>query len=275
MPTWLDAALAYIPQWLAFQRELLEQPGVSLAIAHNGRVVLESAFGVANQATGEAMTPRHRFRVASHSKTFTTVGILKLVEAGRLRLDDKAGHYVPGLHASVADVSIRELLSNNAGLVRDGRDGGQFNDRRPYLDRDELIADLAVPQPLPAGETMKYSNHGFALAGLIIAAVVKEPYLSWIGREVVAAAGLKETEPDITVGTNTPFASGHTLRVPLGRRLVVPGDNPARAMASAAGYVATTADLARFYSTLVPTAPSSVISAHSRRTDKNYVRFVR
>src|SRR3546814_13420854 len=70
------------------------QPGCVIAIARRGRVVLERAFGVADLATGEPLTPRHRFRVASHSKTFTATGILRLREAGRLRLDDPAGDHV-------------------------------------------------------------------------------------------------------------------------------------------------------------------------------------
>ena len=44
------------------------------------------------------LSPRHRFRVASHSKSFTAAGILKLREQGRLGLDDPAGRYVKGLH---------------------------------------------------------------------------------------------------------------------------------------------------------------------------------
>ena len=92
MADWLTPALAYIPQWIAHQRRLSDMPGIAVAIANRGKVVLNQGFGTANLATGEALTPRHRFRVASHSKTFTAAGILRLREAGRLRLDDAAGH---------------------------------------------------------------------------------------------------------------------------------------------------------------------------------------
>ncbi len=72
----LRSALEYIPSWIDYQRELFDQPGVSLALARNGEVVLEHASGSADLAIGEPLTPRHRFRVASHSKTFTAPGIL-------------------------------------------------------------------------------------------------------------------------------------------------------------------------------------------------------
>ena len=91
MDRWLKGALDYIPSWLDYQMQSTRQPGCLLAIVHRGKVVLERGFGVANLATGEPLTPRHRFRIASHSKSFTAAGILKLREQKRLRLDDPVG----------------------------------------------------------------------------------------------------------------------------------------------------------------------------------------
>ena len=71
MDDWLKAALDYIPRWIEFQMRLTEQPGAVVALAWRGRVVLEQAFGLADAQAGTALTPRHRFRVASHSKSFT------------------------------------------------------------------------------------------------------------------------------------------------------------------------------------------------------------
>ncbi|WP_204278071.1 serine hydrolase, partial [Escherichia coli] len=78
MDGWLKAGLDYVSRWIDYQVQHLAQPGCAIAVAHQGEVVLEAAFGVADLSTGEALTPRHRFRVASHSKTFTAAGILKL-----------------------------------------------------------------------------------------------------------------------------------------------------------------------------------------------------
>jgi CubicO group peptidase (beta-lactamase class C family) len=96
MSDWLRSALEYIPSWIDYQRELFDQPGVSLALARNGEVVLEHASGSADLATGEPLTPRHRFRVASHSKTFTAAGIMLLHEQEKIRLDDRLGACVAG-----------------------------------------------------------------------------------------------------------------------------------------------------------------------------------
>jgi CubicO group peptidase (beta-lactamase class C family) len=265
MDAWLQSATDYIPDWLEFQMRASQLPGCMIAITHCGKVVFEHAFGSANLDTGEKLTPRHRFRIASHSKSFTAAGIMKLRERRKLRLDDPIGQYVKGLHPRVAEASIAQLLSHSAGLTRDGADAGQFVDRRAYLNAKELLADLQQPPVIEAGSRLKYSNHGFGLLGLAIEAITGEPYRDWIAREIVAAAGLRETVPDMPLAKGVPFARGHTPRLPLDRRLIVPGDNSAHAMAAAAGFVSTAADVARFFAQLAPNAKRSVLSAASRR----------
>jgi len=265
MEAWLRPAADYIADWLEFQLAGSQQPGVIIAISHRGEIVAEHGFGVANLDTGEKLTARHRFRIASHSKAFTAAGILKLREQKKLRLDDPIGQYVGGLHGDVAAQTIAQLLSHSAGLARDGADAGQFIDTRPYLTADEVLAELQSAPAIAPNTRFKYSNHGFALAGLVIESVTGESYTTWIKREIVEAAGLRETVPNMPLAKSTPFARGHTRRVPLGRRLVIPGDNPANAMASAAGFVATAADTARFFGQLAPNAKKSVISVASRR----------
>lgn len=265
MEKWLRPALDYVPRWLEFQMQASQQPGCIIAVAYRGKVVLERAFGTANLSTGEALTPRHRFRVASHSKSFTAAGILKLREQRKLKLDDAAGDYVDGLHPAVARVTIAQILSHTAGLVRDGEDAGQFTDRRPYLNEKELRTELKLPLVIAPGSRMKYSNHGYGLLGLVVEAITREPYAKWIKREIVDAAGLTETLPDMPLRRGTPFARGHTGRILAGRRLVIPGDNPCNAIAAAGGFVSTAADIARYFAQLSPSARQSVISAASRR----------
>ncbi len=265
MDRWLGAALDYIPRWLEHQMRLTEQPGCAIAIAQHGRLVLEQAFGHADLVRGEALTPRHRFRVASHSKSFTAAGVLKLREQGRVKLDDRIGSFVGGLHPKVASASLSQLLSHGAGLVRDGADAGQWADRRPFLDAAGVRADLAAGPLITPNTRLKYSNHGYGLIGLAVEAITGERYTDWIAREIVAAAGLTETTPDAPIAVAAPFARGHSAKWPLGRRVVIPGRNPTHALAAATGFVSTAADLARFFASLAPDAKKSVLSADSRR----------
>ena len=262
---WLAPALGYAVSWLGFQREQLQQPGFAVAVAHEGRIVLDHAEGEADLATGEALTPRHRMRIASHSKSFTAAAILALVEEGRLRLDDRCGAHVEGLHPSVGAATIGQLLSHSGGVTRDGPDSGQFLDRVPYRDRDQLIAELSDPSPVEPGMRFKYSNHGYGLLGLVVERVTGAPYAEWVAARILRPAALTETTPDIDGAAGAPLASGHSGRRPLGRRVVIPGRNPTRAMAAAAGFVSTASDVARFFAQLDPAAETSVLSVASRR----------
>lgn len=265
-PDWLAPALAYLPRWLDYQVRSTEQPGCAIAVAWKSEVVLEAAFGHADLAAGEALTPRHRFRVASHSKSFTAAAILKLREQGRLKLDEKVGLYVNGLHPEIASATLAQLLSHSAGIVRDGPDCAYWVDRAPFLDEASLRAELAAAPPIEANTRLKYSNHGFGLAGLVIEAITGEPYSAWVKREIVDAAGLAETLPDARAGGLAgPLARGHSGKALLGRRLAFPGDWPTNALAPATGFVSTAADLARFFAQLSPAAETSILSLASRR----------
>lgn len=264
MPTWLPPALAYIPTWLDYQMRQSEQPGCVVAVAHRGEVLLEQAFGHADLARRERMTPRHRFRVASHSKTFTAAAMLRLREQDRLRLDDRAGQYVEGLHPDVAQATLTQLLSHSAGLFRDGEDSGYWSDNAPFPAQAQIRADLTLPPAITPNTRFKYSNHAFALAGLVIEAVTGEPYCQWVQREIVEAAGLTETLPEYAASI-TDMARGHSLKWPLGHRVVFPGEAATGALAAATGFVSTAADLARFFGQLAPDAASNVLSAASRR----------
>lgn len=265
MDRWLGAALDYIPLWLDHQMEHSQQPGCLLAIAHRGKIVLEHAWGVANLVTGEKLTPRHRFRIASHSKSFTAAGIVKLREQGRLRLDDPVGRHVGSLHRKTAQVTVAQLLSHSGGIVRDGDDSGAFEGRRPFASAAELKTELAAPPIIEAGLRLKYSNRGYGLLGLVIESATGEPYKKWIAREVIAASGLKETTPDMPLPRGARLASGHTMRMPLGRRLVVAGTYRMEAVAPAGGFVSTAADTALFFNQLAADARVAILSAASRR----------
>jgi D-alanyl-D-alanine carboxypeptidase len=265
-PQWLDAALAYVQDWMAFQLERYRQPGASVAIAQGPQLLAEYAFGHANLRTGEALTPRHRFRIASHSKAFTASGVMLLREQGRLGLDDPIGRHVQGLHKDLAQARIAELLSHGAGVTRDGDDSGQFQDRRPFLQRDELLAELARKQPMEPGLQLKYSNHGYGLLGVLVEELTGTDYAEWMLRHVLRPAGLRETVPDTPqLPRGARMASGHSTEFPFERRLVIPGDNPCNAIAAAGGFVATAADTARFFAQLDPACAESILSPASRR----------
>ena len=265
MSEWLHPALAAAGRWLDYQQRASRLPGLQFAVAHRGQNVADTALGVRSHLAGEPLATETRLRVASHSKTFTAVGIMRLVESGRLRLDDKAGGYVAGLHAETADTTIAQLLTHTAGLTRDGDDAGQWQMRRPFLDAAELRQALAESPVIGANTRFKYSNHGFGLLGLIIEQITGEPYAAWIAREVVARAGLTQTSPDGPLPPHLPLASGHGVATLLGEPFEIDVGGSTGALASATGFVSTASDLVQFYSLLAPDAADTLLTRSSRR----------
>lgn len=263
---WLDAAVEYLPRWLEHQMRVTEQPGCAIAVAQRGKLVFEAAFGHADLSKVTPLTPRHRFRAASHSKTFTAAALMKLREQRKLQLDDPVGRHVSGLHPDVGAVTLAQLASHSAGLVRDGADARQWSLQRAFLDEQALRDDLARPPTLAANTRFKYSNHGYGLLGLAIEQITGEPYADWVTREIVAAAGLEETAPDVqALPARARLAAGHSAKHPLGQRVAIDVGMSTHALASATGFVSTAADLARFYASLAPDARGSMLSTASRR----------
>ena len=265
MQKWLKNAIDYSGDWLEFQMRQTRQPGCVFAVFHKGRVVFERAYGYSNANKGERLTTRHRFRVASHSKSFTAAAILKLCEVGKIRLDDPVGRHVDGLHAKVANVTLTQLLSHGAGLVRDGANGGQWIDERPFADKTQLLEALTKQPVITPDTRIKYSNHGFGLLGLVIESVTGEDYCSWVRKNIIIPSKLKETVPDGPLDHGIPMVHGHSAEFPLGRRVIIPGTNPTNALAPATGFISTASDLVQFFSSLDPDAKKSVISPASRR----------
>ena len=175
MSPWLHAAIDYIDMWIEFQMRQTDQPGCVIAIAKGPDVVHEKAFGVADIDTGERLTERHRFRVASHSKTFTAAGILKLKEQGRLRLEDAAGSFPHRAqsgdrcrHDRSACFARRRTVARHRRRRLFCRPASVSFGWRPVA----ATADAACHRP---GLRAKYSNLAYGLLGLVIEAVARSP----------------------------------------------------------------------------------------------------
>ena len=248
-----DAA-AYIDRWVDYRQRTLRVPGVAIAVGFRGRVVLSRAYGLADVERGVPLTTGHVFRIASHSKMFTAAAVMQLVEQGRLRLDDRAGDRLPGLPSGpgqIGRVTIRQLLSHSAGVVRDGavRDGevgGFWQLERAFPDARELRDALAgAPPVLPENERFKYSNFGYGLLGLLVEAASGEPYNAYAERHIVQPLGLRSTSPDLDDRVRERLAIGHTgahyglERLPLEHQ-------GTGALSPAAGFCSTAEDLCRY-----------------------------
>lgn len=242
----VDAA-RYFDRWLAFRQRYERVPGVQAAVLHGDEVVLSCAHGLADAEAGTPLTPRHLFRIASHSKTFTATAVLQLVDRGDLRLDDRVSQWLPFLDGSgLRAVTVRELLGHGGGLVRDGWDGDFWQLHRPFPDAAELeriaVDDAAV---LARNERFKYSNIGFSLLGMVVAAASGQPYDAYVREHVVGRLGLADTGPDLDPARAAEYATGYSALAYADRRLPIEHVTTG-AMASATGFYSTASDVVRY-----------------------------
>ena len=237
-----------IVQWIEGQALTRGATGVQFAVGYRGELLFEHAWGLANVETGDALTPDHLFRIASHSKTFTAVAVMRLVEDGLVRLDDRAAAHVAELgDAPIGEATVRELLGHQAGTIRDSSDGDFWQHAFPFPGRDQLVRILREEGRVFApNEHFKYSNIGYGLLGLIIEAVTGESYDDATRRLIVEPLGLTDAGSEYEPSRASDYAAGHTARIVAGQpRAVIPHVDT-RALASATGWYSTARDLVRY-----------------------------
>ncbi len=246
----LDHAVRFIRPWLALRYDREEIPGFVAAIAHDGEVVMNEAYGYADLERKVPLSPGHVFRIASHSKTFTATAVMQLAEAGRLRLDDRAAEYLPWLSghtdARWSRVTVRQLLAHIGGVIRDGTNADYWQLERPFPDADRLRQEV-LAQGLVVDENvkMKYSNYGYSLLGLVVEAVAGLPYNDFVTERIVKPLGLAHTYPEYAPALEPLLATGYT-RKELGRRLPI-GHIDTHAMSPATGFMSTAEDLCAYF----------------------------
>lgn len=247
----VEEAAAYGARWFAYQRDLKDLVGVVAGIRYGNDTVLLTASGHASLEHATPLTPEHRFRIASHSKTLTAIGIMLLVEAGSVRLDDPLSRYIPWLGGALAAATVRQTLNHTTGMIRDGLDSDYWQLDRPFPDAAELRALVedggAV---LPANERFKYSNIGYSLLGLVIERAGGLPYHDYMRTRIVEPLGLMDTGPDTDTTARASLVTGYYPRRPgFPRRPVA--DVSTGAMAPATGFYSTASDLLRVATALV------------------------
>jgi len=192
-------ATAY-PQVDRVMREFVARenvPGAAWGIVIDGELVHLGTTGLREVETSQPVRGDSVFRIASMTKSFTAMAILKLRDAGKLSLDDPAERHVPelrGLHPLTSDapaITLRHLLTQSAGFPEDN----------PWGDQQLGISEEAfsrlmregIPFSNPPGVAYEYSNYGFAILGRVIANVSGLPYTQYVEREILRPLGMDST----------------------------------------------------------------------------------
>lgn len=269
--------------------------GLSLAIAKDGRLVYAKGFGYANQEKREAMTPQHRFRIASVSKLITAAAVMQMAEQGKLKLTDKvfgaSGILSDSLYLNAKDkrvyqIEIRHLLQHTGGWKNAFRADPMFIPlevaaymrTKPPIDLDVIIRFMLSQKMLAKpGDFFDYSNFGYCLLGRVIEKVSGQSYEHYVQENLLAPLGIRQMQ----IGNNryeeqlpnevTYYDhSGASLKPDIsgsGNKVSRPyGGTDVKMLGAAGGWIASSVELLRLTLSLdgMATAPD-ILSQESIR----------
>jgi len=172
-------------------------PGAAWGIIVDGELAHAGSSGVRDVASNAPVDADTVFRIASMTKSFTAMAILKLRDEGKLTLDDPAERYVPELKAlsyPTSDsprITIRHLLTHSAGFPEDNPWGDQqLSDSEDDLSR---MLRAGIPFSTAPGTAYEYSNYGFAILGRIVSRVSGMDYDDYVTGAILKPLGMTST----------------------------------------------------------------------------------
>jgi N-acyl-D-amino-acid deacylase len=249
----------------AMQKILLRHgiPGGAIAITRDGRLLTAKGYGWANLETEDPVRPETAFPLASVSKVFTTLAVLKLVEAKKLSLEDKPfeilNHIKPPAEARMdlrlLKITVRQLLNHSGGWNR-MVSGDPINWSRQVAHRlkvklpinDVQLISYMLGQPLDfePGTDEQYSNFGFIVLGQVVAKVSGRSYEEYVRQTILEPLALKNTRLPEKDGR---YFEGQARRYLSGTEQMLPAYSMPFADASG-GWSASAVDLAKLMTAL-------------------------
>lgn len=188
-------------------------PGFVYGIVAGGRLVHVGSTGYQELDKKTPVTAQTDFRIASMTKSFVSVAILQLRDAGKLKLDDPAYSYIPELKdqrgpaSDAPPITIRNLLTHSAGFPEDN----PWGDRQLADSAGEMLAMVkkGLSFSNSPGIGYEYSNTGFALLGYIVQQVSGGPYEEYISENILKPLGMTGTYWEYTKAPADRLAHGY------------------------------------------------------------------
>ncbi|MCD6598638.1 MAG: serine hydrolase, partial [Bacteroidales bacterium] len=172
-------------------------PGIAYGIVVDNELIVSSATGLINIKNELPATTKSSFRIASMTKSFTAMAIMKLRDEGKLSLSDPVSKYIPeisGLEYLTRDspaINIENLLTMTTGLPEDNPWGDRQLD-----ETDQMLIDLikeGISLSNPPSSQFEYSNTGYALLGNIVSRISEKPYQEYIKETILQPLGMYHT----------------------------------------------------------------------------------
>ena len=166
-------------------------------IARHGKAVYEQAYGFANRDVEQRNIPQTQFHLASMSMQFTAAAVMRLVDQGKLKLDQTVSKFVPGL-PNGDKITIRELLEQTSGLP-DVNGLPEYSDILNRHQTAESLVSYIIDKPPrfePGSASQGEEHSAFNVLALIVEKVTKQPFATAVRRLVFAAAKMQHSGID-------------------------------------------------------------------------------
>ncbi len=253
-PVDLSEALRLVDAWLEAQRDYDHLPGISVGIIKDQQLIWTKAYGFADLKKNTTSEPNTVYSICSISKLFTSVAIMQLVDAGKLRLDDSISMILPSFNLQQqfrgsGPITVRSLLTHSSGLPRESDYPYWTGPEFPFPTQQQIADKLGKQKTLyPASTYLQYSNLGMSLLGEVVEKVSGTPYDTYVENNILKPLRLANTHPFLPAAQwGNKFATGYGALKRDGTRDPVPLFD-ARGIRAAAGYSSTVEDLAHFAS---------------------------
>jgi D-alanyl-D-alanine carboxypeptidase len=186
-------------------------PGASFAVIRGNDTLAYGAYGLADVEAARAPVAATIYEIGSNTKQFTSAAIMKLVEQGRVSLDDDLSKFVPQFPLHGKRVSIRQLLTHTSG-IHDYTSSPEW----PKTWNDALSPDAIVKFvandtfDFAPGTAYRYDNTGYVLLGMVIEKATGQKYANYLEAQFFKPLGLRQTSYCPSRTSDPAFALGYT-----------------------------------------------------------------
>ena len=169
------------------QMQVSHLPGVAIAIVDNGRVTKLAGYGEANLEWPAMVDADTRFQLASATKLFTAILLMRSVEQGKLSLDDPISRFFPDAPESWSRIAVRQLANHTSGLSED------LGQPRPTTVSAAVAAAMKQPLAYPTGSEARYGFTDFTILRAVIEKVTGTELPTLLDREIAKPLGFSST----------------------------------------------------------------------------------
>lgn len=202
--------------------EYYHVPGVSIAVVNNGEIDWANGFGFANTKTKKIIEPETLFQAASISKPFTALGVLKLLEDGKIDLDEDVNTYLKGWKipenkfTEIEKVTVRRLLTHTAGITVHGFQGYKEKDVFPttlMVLKGEGNSSAIYVDTIP-GSIWRYSGGGYTIIQKLIEDITGLPFAEYMDLNILGPLGMHNStfEQPLPIELHFNASAAHNSR---------------------------------------------------------------